>query len=450
MVDHDPAPPAQLPTIRLTESEPEFVLWEDRTRSLMLRRRTGKSQPAADAPPTVPGIILPSLALQFVLDDATYAKVIGPLTAALYEEFGPQADIRPRCRENVRKIGIWLQPTNPQVNQGRENGLESLELEIPAGSQIRAFVKAGYVRSEAEDIFDTTPKRLNTDGVPDSGGAIHLTRLKVAFAAPNIVRTIVSGWIDILPDIDFTFTLTDRLATSSLPPGLGARTTEHFEADTGLLIALGGFAGALAAAVVSAFVPGLGIGIAGAVGAGYGPGLAAILELYPITPGLGGGGAGARAMRKLPFEVMVGGGQKVVLDYRRVFVNLAGIHAAAAFGLAQRTPFARLSGPDRALVRGEEKTVTVAVRVVTDDLRPPLRVKWLAGSLVSQEIQKNIVTARIRLGVTPASPVKAVKVRITDADGLQAEAAIQVQLHILSEDGPVVCIKRPWLPECQI
>jgi hypothetical protein len=45
-----------------------------------------------------------------------------------------------------------------------------------------------------------------------------------------------------------------------------------------------------------------------------------------------------------------------------------------------------------------------------------------------------------------------VAVRVTDVDGLAAETALIVSIHVVpadDDDFPPVCKNKPWLPQCQ-
>jgi hypothetical protein len=65
-------------------------------------------------------------------------------------------------------------------------------------------------------------------------------------------------------------------------------------------------------------------------------------------------------------------------------------------------------------------------------------------------------TTAIRFNLGSASPgqvvAQRVAVRVTDVDGLAAETALIVSIHVVPQDDddfPPVCKNKPWLPQCQ-
>ncbi|MGH8734829.1 MAG: hypothetical protein ACREVB_14165, partial [Burkholderiales bacterium] len=169
------------------------------------------------------------------------------------------------------------------------------------------------------------------------------------------------------------------------------------------------------------------------------------------------GGAGCAAAQLIPGEVLIQGGRKVVMLYGRASVSAGGLFAGGIYLEAPRAPAVTISGPRQlAIEEGAtvlDRTYQAASHV---DLRPPLLHRWTRDAIPIPATGAQ-ASARFDLAGTKAGEIVAsdVRLRVTDADGLVAESAAAVRIHVTpGPDEPAgpspICKRRPWLPECQL
>lgn len=401
----------------------------------MLRKKgngdDGPPDDGSDPPPPPPPVSVPDLALQFspCLPDSLRDGAV----AAVRQAIDPNADVRPLCLNGTERIGIWLRPfVNQNDNQARDRGMQKLSL-LETGETLAFFINASLIYSRAEDAWNNQAKRLNGDSNPDPNGPIHLTSFSLSFQSPNRVVTKIGGFDERpWPDVSFTITVTDTL---SLSAGLvGCESVPTLDTDTSWLN----------------FLTGLFLIVL--------PPLGAVFLVERIIVGNAdtphpGEGAGCGAAALIPREILIPLGLKVVASYQRVNVSSGGIFAGGSFDVVERVPQVFLSGPTQISVTEGAASVLRAFGLQTEDLRPALQIAWGGDGFPSSQGAES-TGIRFNLGSTSAGQVltRRVSVRVTDADGLAAEADRVVSIHVVpaDDDGfPPICKTKPWLPQCK-
>jgi hypothetical protein len=166
-----------------------------------------------------------------------------------------------------------------------------------------------------------------------------------------------------------------------------------------------------------------------------------------------GAGPGCSAAALIFREVMIPRGLKVVFSYQRLNVGTGGIFAGGSFAIVPRTPEVFLTGPTQISVPEGTSSVVRTYGVRTDDLRGSLHIVWSGDGVA---LNQGAETTAIRFNLGSASPgqvvAQRVAVRVTDVDGLAAETALMLSIHVVPQDDddfPPVCKNKPWLPQCQ-
>jgi hypothetical protein len=382
-------------------------------------------------PPPPPPVSVPDVAMQFspCLPDAVRADVV----RAIRDATGGTADVRALCQNQSERIGLWFRPVvNPDDNAARDRGLQRLNL-LQVGETVVFFINSSLIYRTAFDAWNQQPRRLNGDGNPDPNGPIHLTSFSVSFESPNRVVTRIGGFDERpWPDVDFTVAITDTLALSA--GGVRCDSVTTLDADTSWLNFLTGLFLIVFPPLGAVFlVERIIVGAADAPELGAGPGCSAAAMIFG--------------------EIMIPRGLKVVLSYQRLNVGTGGIFAGGSFAIVPRTPEVFLNGPTQISVPEGTSSVVRTYGVRTEDLRGSLHIVWSGDGVA---LHQGAPTTAIRFNLGSTSPgqvvTQRVAVRVTDVDGLAAEAALIVSVHVVPQDDddfPPVCKHKPWLPQCQ-
>jgi len=382
-------------------------------------------------PPPPPPVSVPDVAMQFspCLPDAVRADVL----RAIRDATGETADVRALCQNQSERIGLWFRPVmNPDDNAARDRGLQRLNL-LQVGETVVFFINSSLIYRTAFDAWNQQPRRLNGDGNPDPNGPIHLTSFSLSFESPNRVVTRIGGFDERpWPDVDFTVAITDTLSLSA--GGVRCDSVTTLDADTSWLNFLTGLFLIVFPPLGAVFlVERIIVGAADAPDLGAGPGCSAAALIFR--------------------EVMIPRGLKVVFSYQRLNVGTGGIFAGGSFAIVPRTPEVFLTGPTQISVPEGTSSVVRTYGVRTDDLRGSLHIVWSGDGVA---LNQGAETTAIRFNLGSASPgqvvAQRVAVRVTDVDGLAAETALIVSIHVVPQDDddfPPVCKNKPWLPQCQ-
>jgi hypothetical protein len=397
-------------------------------------------------PPPPPPVSVPELALQFrpCLSDIPTPPgfdLEAAVIDAVKEEVGSQADVRYVCANGTGRIGIWLRATtNPQADEARARGAARIEMLRP-GENFAVFVSVAFVKAVANDAFDKAPKRTDHEGNPKPDGPVHLTGFAVQLQFPDKVITTINGFDESRsPDVSFRLIITDRLRVSGGAVKLD--TGSVLEVDTTWLQILAGITALAGVVINSTFL----LASAGIIG------VSSIVGSTDLDDDKAA--AGAAVLERIPTDVFIRGGNKLVPVYSRVAVSTAGIVAGGDVLLAPRDPLVSVAGPSQIVVTEGETTATRHYQAITRDLRKPIRFSWTGGT-ASDPFGR---ATKITFDLTGLKVGKAVsrEARVTarDPDDLTSEAAASVRIFMTSAkddpDQPPICRLRPWLPQCKV
>jgi hypothetical protein len=442
------------------ERDPASIVLGDRTgltgetvlgsHPLVPLRRKDDDEPVPDPdapppPPPPPPVSVPELALQFrpCLSDIPSPgfDLEAAVIAAVKEEVGSQADVRYVCANGTGRIGIWLRPAgSDQANGARARGAERIAMLQP-NERFAVFVSVAYVKAVANDAYNKSPKRTDHEGNAKPDGPVHLTGFTVDPKFPDKIITTITGFDESpLPDVDFTLTITDRLRVSGGAVDLD--TTTDLDVDRSWIHILAGIS-ALASVLVNPIFL--------LAGAGF---ITESLIIGSVDPDNDRAGGGAVVAQRIPTDLFIRGGNKLVPVYERVSVSTAGIVAGGDVLLVPRDPQVSVAGTRQIVVIEGETTATRSYQVITRDLRKPIRFRWSGGTPSNEFGQATKITFDLSGLKVGKAVFREARVRATDADNLTSEAAASVRIFMTSAeeepDQPPICKIRPWLSECKV
>jgi len=137
------------------------------------------------------------------------------------------------------------------------------------------------------------------------------------------------------------------------------------------------------------------------------------------------------ALRLLPSEILLPGGLKLTAAYQRFSSGPQGVTAGGTWSLTERRPAVMIVQPARISAEFPDLSCMAQLRLRSTDLRPPLQVSWSADGLVANPGARSTPILFYVPRARPAQVVsKAVAVRVTDSDGLTAEAQAAIQVQV--------------------
>jgi hypothetical protein len=398
----------------------------------------------------------PDAALQFApcLPSGVVEKVAEVMQTDLRRNFAG-ADVFPKpyggtattCVEGKQKIGIWLRPQSGSDDAGaRERGYGQINV-LTGSESFGIAISADGIRRRANQIWANTPKTYS-----HTGGAVHLTGFNLNFGtftnpwthlATPYVSTVIKGYDDApMPDVSFTYTVTDRLSLDNGKIACG--TSENLDTDTGLLD----------------FLTGLFMAIAP-----VGPGGTFAMQNYIIgqygtddVPMDVDAGPGCVAARLIPPSLllprMFAGQvpQKADFNYSRLRADSTGITAAGSYRIVPRQPNVGLDAPAKVRVELGETTASAKFKARTYDLRAPLTVTWSNGAT---SVNHNTLAKTLAWSIPGLANnqylYRSGYITVTDADGLVAGGSDRVRIEgSLDPDLPEICDTHPTRFECQL
>jgi hypothetical protein len=257
----------------------------------------------------------------------------------------------------------------------------------------------------------------------------------VTLIEPAQVRTVITGFYDAGPNVDFTMRVLDTI--TNVDGKLRVETDTDLDIDPSLFQWLVG--------VIAVISPPLGIYVADLIN-GYlsKPGQMELPQTF-----------GAMLAQFAPDQVMLRGGTKA--DFRHTWFTVSVKHGVSGGGdmdHMSREPEVDIEGPLEPV--SFERMITLTYRAVPFDLRPTddegsLEYEWfLDGDLVAAASSEADIPFRIPVNVRPGEINEyELRVQVTDADGLTAERAVTVRLRYEREQKPPICYRKPWLPQCR-
>jgi len=390
-------------------------------------------------------------------DDEEVDKAVRKLRRSLQDPVTEaEPDVRSTCLAagggGILTIGVWLNPLPLDLpwsaalrrvqDAARNRGLSSVMM-IGVNEAFAWSATSGFLTTLRDRTWESMPHQLDVNGNADEDGPIVLSRLSYALLPPDAIRTQVRGRyvevVDLGPlgdmELDFDFRLRQTDTVSIDERGkLRMDSESDLDVDTDMLDWLIGF--------LYVHFPPLGWDAeqrldAMAVGAP---------NLGPVT-------FGGVIVSAAPDKILLEGGLKLDYEHWRFEVAETGVTGGGGVNLVARDPTVTISGPrsERVTVR----TVTLRYSMVPDDLRASddvdLQIEWTADGVVSDPAAwATDIEFEVPANVPPGGETeKAVSVRVTDADGLEAVSEITVRITYDPLDRPPICRKKPWLPECR-
>jgi hypothetical protein len=370
------------------------------------------------------------------LPDQLNNDLISSLKAAI----DPNADVRVICQDGTGRAGIWLRPAlSDSDSQARNRGLQRLAI-LGNGENFACFISASLIQSKALDKWNMMPKRINHDGQADPNGPVHLTGFSVSFNAPNSIVTQIDGFDETpWPDVSFHLSITDTLSASG--GAIQCQSARKLDTDTSWLNILTG-------------ILFLGVGLSPWF---LLPAIFFLTEriiIGSVGAPPGDGGVGCAAAQLSPTEIFLPRGFKIDFFYSRLSVTPGGIFAGGSFVPLTRTPSVNINGPAQAAASDSDTSVMLSYSAGTHDMRGQLQFQWTGDGTISNTTG-GTTNVRFDLGTVQAKQVlkRRLAVSVTDQDGLNAQAGLDVSIHITAtvDDGgvPPICRHKPWLPVCQ-
>ena len=373
-------------------------------------------EPNGEPEPPTPQVSVPDMALQMspclgTLEQLLHIDIADELVAALRSRFG--SDIRRRCvtvagtNRQVETIGVWSRPSgSAEADAARNRGLSAVSI-LQGGHPLAFFFSKTLLRAKLQQAFNDMPgHRFDTHGHPDPDGPIHLTGISLQLVPPRTVKTFIDGFDERpFPDIDFRITVTDELSTSG--GHLVCDTTHKIDTDTRLL----NFLAVITAPLLVFLIEGI------------------VVAINTEAPGTTAADCWVDALAEE--EILITGGQKVLLSYGDVEVTSAGLILTAPAGglpvVDDRVPSIDIIGPRRVVDNLGTGTARASYGAQPNDMRNRIRVRWsLDGTTLSADA-KPADAQRITFFPTPGATMsKRVRVSATDADGLTAEDELTV------------------------
>lgn len=358
----------------------------------------------------------PDLGFQFApgLDAGRASAILQSLTSSL----PPGADVRSARVEGSTRVAVWLRPAGePGDDAARQQGAAGLAL-LRSGESFSAFVNAELIRRSAHIAWFQAPQRIDDEGRSRPDGHLHLTDFQVELQAPDRVVTVLSGRDPrSRPDVQFRLVTTDTLNAAE-----GAvRCSSHVRLDAGgrSIDGLGG--------VLRLSLP--------RTGAWFSP-QSAVVPAGCDDPKITAASAGRSVSRLLPREILIAGGEKIVLTYHGLEVGPDGVRGGGSWTAAERKPELSIARPEVVAAEFPDLTCTAQFRLLPADLRPPFReVRWTAAGVVANPRARSTPIIFDVAGARPHQVLqRQVWVQVTDADGLSAMAQENVSIQVTWND----------------
>jgi hypothetical protein len=261
---------------------------------------------------------------------------------------------RPALDTNIASVGLWSDVGGFSDEQLRA-ALADVDL-LSTGQTVALLLTAGAIQAKAAEAWESTDKKV---------GRVNLNRdIDVSLGTDEIVSRVTGTFeVPVLPDLDFTFTVNDRLSLA--PPGsdppLVATTSTNLDVSTLSLL--------VEATLIGLLRPILGVITFFAV-----PAIAADVAPKP-------GGVGSVLASNWPSQLLtpirppdLPG--KFILFWTDLDVDEAGVRTFGVFSPAPRAPSASIQGPGSVAVPEQVGNVDKRYFVDTHDLRAPMNIQW--------------------------------------------------------------------------
>jgi len=315
-------------------------------------------------------------------------------------------------QKNVLTIGFWIVTTGFTLDQ-LEASLRASSFISGTGSEtIGLFISTGYISIVAFEVLGL-PKKLGA-----SVGYITLDNLSVTTSSAGIVTRVFGRYHpEVLPDISFTYTISDTLALNTS----GKRPPLTYNESTDLQIDIG--AAAIVAGILSSFLGGSVVGffVGGFVfGVGqFGGGL-----FDPHAQG-----AGAKLADGWPGAVLTDFSPpltgKLDFNWGELNVDNSGVRTVGTWNFDVRSPQVQIVGPTELSFNESQAGVMGRYTVEFSDLRGDVAVVW-GGEAAGGDL-----TTTVQFDNGGDFDITA---RVTDVDNVSATGATTVTVTETSDD----------------
>lgn len=309
---------------------------------------------------------------------------------------------RAALNTNVVTAGLWI---------GRDNLTEATMRNELAGSSLLTASRTCALRLSASTIRALTVAAWAA--IPKKHGRVTLDdQINVQVRDGRIVTTITGTYdppLLIFPDVDFTYTITDRLeleAPGSRPP---LRTRSDTDVDAGTP---GVLAAALITGLISPILGGIVFFAADPIAGSQAPTVSSL---------------GSTLASQWPSEILTSIRPpflpgKFALIWTDLTVDQDGVLTRGTFIPQERSPNVLIVGPRRLTMREAIGDVVGRYRIDPRDLRAPLTVHWTGAGHGTAPSLSILFTEG---GVFPLG------VSVTDTDGLSDDASTRVQVSVI-------------------
>jgi hypothetical protein len=314
----------------------------------------------------------------------------------------------PAGMSRVVSVGVWTAAGNTS-DLALQAELSETEL-LTRGRTAALFLSARFIQFFIA-LKLPTPQEL---------GPLTLKDMDVSFRKDEI-RTVLKGSVSLLVDIGFTYTIDERLSLrppGSIPPLEADRSTDLDAHESDLL-------------PESLLMPLLVPTLAALVFFGS-EGIEQLLPEFPAAGSILAAQWATEVMTEIQPPVLLG---KLVPSWTDLTVDERGVTTLGTYEQAQRQPRVAIQGPTSVTIKRPVRKAHKFYRVLTDDLRPKLAIRWsVDGKQVGRHRRQGVEfdSTTSSIGGEFASHVR---VRVTDADGLRAEQTLTVGVHVTAPPG---------------
>lgn len=358
--------------------------------------------------------VSPDLIFELVLPSppsaAETAAIVSFVQGALPFQFQVSESVF-NTSNSVLSIGCWIVNDGSTTTQ-LQDSLRASSF-ISGGMTVDLFVSKAAIQQRADQVWATEPKNQAVEG-----GHITLNNnISVDVTSSGIVTTVGGGYHvvvfhhQVLPTVDFTYTITDSLTIQSAVLQLSNESTHVQLSQSGIIVD---------SLLISLLSP-----ILGAIaffGAELGGGLA-----DPHRQGVG-----AQLAQNWPSIVLTPNAPpltgKVIFTWSQLnMVSGRGISTLGTWSLAARSPQVQITGPKSLSFSKSQPGATAFYTAELTDLQADgATVVWSGAA------DGGNLTTRVTFDT---GGFFSIRVSVTDVDNMSATAATSVQVTELTKGG---------------
>lgn len=387
-----------------------------------------KPQPLTVSPPDF------SIQTKLCLPD----KAVKALTAAIKKKM-PSADVRTVTPCNVAKgtqIGIYvLQPTVLDPAEARDKGVAQVAL-LQENETVAMNLSRGSFEKSVSREWATIPRAYDSAGKANAAGPVFLTGYSLGFVpgfgTRGVTSITIDGNVDRSFGMDFHAHVNDTVEL--LSGKVSCSNESYVDVDkTWLDVLLG-----ITFVTIPVLTPPL-VDIEHLIDQ-YSASAAGMIP-DDVKCGLASAIPNAIPLSEIPFK-----GDKADFSYSRLTVTPGrGIDVGGMWKIVPRTPKVSITGGKHTLYTDED-FASSAYKIRPFDMVPPLKVTW---TFDGTSHTGSGITSMLKFHAPNGHSSHPVKVHVVDADGLTADATTSVSVWHTINGGPLICDKKPYLPQCK-